>query len=176
MLFVLEEWEPQIWSWSSSVQHEIALQVANRHQMAPATSVPEPYNQDWSSRRSVIGHNWFLNDQLWLSNYAVCLLYEQWQQCLKILDFNCRLGCKKKICCLFFVQNDRPAKWRWCQICQHCRKLWWSSYIETAAELLPKDGSSKVAWPLRPCNVCLFFTWRRATMKIEGFLMEVCSL
>ena len=74
------------------------------------------------------------------------------------------------------MQNDRPAKWRWCQICQHCRKLWWASYIETAAEMLPKDGSSKVAWPLRPCNVCLFFTWRRATMKIEGFLMVVCWL
>ena len=75
------------------------------------------------------------------------------------------------------MQNNRPAKWRWCQICcQHCRKLWWSSYIETAAEMLPKDGSSKVAWPLRPCNVCLFFTWPRATMKIEGFLMVVCCL
>ena len=61
----------------------IKLKVANRLQMAPVTSVPEPYNQDWSSRRSVIGHNWFLNDQLWLSDYAVCLLYEQWQQCLK---------------------------------------------------------------------------------------------
>ena len=74
------------------------------------------------------------------------------------------------------MQNDRSAKWRWCQICQHCRKLWWSSYIETAAEMLPKDGSSKVAWPLRLCNICLFFTWRRATMKIEGFLMGVCCL
>ena len=151
------------------------LSKANRHQMALVTSVPEPYNQDWSSRRSVIGHNWFLNDHLRPSDYAVCLLYEQWQQCLKILDLNCRLGCKK-ICCLSFEQNDRPAKWRWCQICQHCRKLWWSSYIETAAEMLPKDGSSKVAWPLRPCSVCLFFTWRRATMKIEGFLMVVCCL
>ena len=80
------------------------------------------------------------------------------------------------MCCLFFVQNDSPAKWRWCQICQHCRKLLWSSYIETAAEMLPKDGSSKVAWPFRPCNVCLFFTWRRATMKIETFLMVYCCL
>ena len=71
--------------------------------------------------RSVIGHNWFLNDQSWRCNYAVCLLYEQWQQCLKILDFNCRLGCKK-IFCLFVVQNDRPAKWWWCQICQYCRQ------------------------------------------------------
>ena len=68
------------------------LGVANHNQMAPVTSVPEPYNQDWSSRRSVIGHTWFLNDQLWVSDYAVCLLYEQWQQCLKILDYNCRLG------------------------------------------------------------------------------------
>ena len=72
------------------------------------------------------------------------------------------------------MQNDRPAKWWWCQNCQHCRKLWWSSYIETAAELLPKDGSSKVACPLRLCNVCLFFTWRRATIKIEGFLVVCC--
>ena len=71
------------------------------------------------------------------------------------------------------MQNDRLAKLRWCQICQHRRKLWWSSYIETAAEMLPKDGSSKVAWPLRPCNVCLYFTWRRATMKIEG-LFHTC--
>ena len=78
-----------------------SLKVANHHQMAPVTSVPEPYNQDWSSRRAVIGHKWFLNDQLWQSDDAVCLLYGQWQQCLKILDFNCRLGCKK-ICCLFF--------------------------------------------------------------------------
>ena len=74
------------------------------------------------------------------------------------------------------MQNDRPAKWWWGQICQHCRKLWWSSYIEPAAEMLPKDGFSKVAWPLRPCNVCLFFTWRRATVIIEGFLMVVCCL
>ena len=154
----------------------VPFQVANHYQMAPVTSVPEPYNRDWSSRRSVIGHNWFLNDQLWLSDNDVCLLYEQWQQCLKILDFNCRLGCKKKYAACFFVQNDRPAKWRWCQICQHCGKLWWSSYIETAAEMLPKDGSSKVAWPFRPCNVCLFFSWHRATMKLEGFLMVVCCL
>ena len=47
-------------------------------------------NQDWSSRWSMIGHNWFLNDQWWLYDYAVCLLHERWQQCLKILDFNCR--------------------------------------------------------------------------------------
>ena len=115
---------------------------------------------------------------------AVCdwpqLIFEysimtQWQQCFKILDFNCRLGCTKNPL-LFFVQNDRPANWWWCQICQYFRKLWWSSYAETAAEMLPKDGSSKVAWPLRPCNVCLFFIWRRATMKIEGFLMVVCCL
>ena len=26
------------------------------------------------------------------------------------------------------------------------KKPWWTSYIETAAEMLPKDGSSKVAW------------------------------
>ena len=143
--------------------------------MAPVISVPEPYNQDWSSRRSVIGHNWILNDQLWLSDYVFCLLNEQRQRCLKILDFNCRLGCKK-ICSLFFVQNDRPAKWRWCQICQRCRKLWWSSCIETAAEILPKDGSSKLARPLRPCNICLFFKWRRATMKIERFLRVVSCL
>ena len=151
------------------------FQVANHHQMASVTSVQEPYNQDRSSRRSVIGHNWLLNDKLWLSDYAVCLLHEQWQQCLIIIDFSCWLGCKK-FCCLFFAQNDRPAKWRWCQIYQHCRKLWWSSYIETAAEMLHEDGSSKVAWPLRPCNVCLLFTWHRAKMKIEEFLMVVCCL
>ena len=81
--------------------------VANHHQMAPVTSVPEPYNQDWSSRRSVIGNNWFLNDQLWQSDYAVCLLYEQWQQCLKILHFNCRVGCKKN-CCLFLCRMIGP--------------------------------------------------------------------
>ena len=95
---------------------------------------------------------------------------------LKNLRFQLQGGMLKKSVGWFFVRNDRPAKWRWCQICQHCRKLWWSSYIETAAEMLPKDGSSKVAWSLRPCNVCLFFTWRRATMKIEGFLMVVCCL
>ena len=31
-----------------------------------------------------------------------------------------------------------------------------SACIETAAGILPKDVSSKVEWPLRPCNVCLF--------------------
>ena len=75
-----------------------------------------------------------------------------------------------------FDQNNRPAKWRWCLVFQYCRKLWWSSYIETAAEMLPKDGSSKVAWPLQPCNFCLFFNRRRATMKIEGFIMVPCYL
>ena len=143
--------------------------------MAPVTPVPEPYNKDWSSRRSVIGHSWILKWSI-MTVWLRCL-FIKWTATamLKILDFNCRLGCKK-ICSLFFVQNDRPAKWRWCQICQHCRKLWWSSCIETAAEILPKDGSSKLARPLRPCNICLIFKWRRATMKIERFLRVVCCL
>ena len=89
--------------------------------------------------------------------------------------FQLQVGMKKQFVTYFLCRIIGP-QWRWCQICQHCRKLWWSSYIETAAEMLPKGGSSKVAWPLRPCNVCLFFAWRRATMKIEGFIMVVCCL
>ena len=114
------------------------------------------FSGETSTRRSVISHNWFLNNKLWLSCSAVYYMDS---------DSNA-------VAC-FFVQNDRPAKWRWCQICHHCRKLWWSSYIETAAEMLPKDGSSKVAWQLRLCNVCLFFTWRSDTVKTEGLLTVV---
>ena len=146
------------------------------HQMASVTSVPEPYNnQDWSFRRSVIGHNWFLNDQIRLSDYAVCLLYEQWQQCLKILDLNCRLGCKTKSVDCFLCKMIDPQNGGCVKFVNIAENLI-IKLFETDAEILPKDGSSKVAWPLRPCNVCLFFTWRRATMKFEGFLMVVCCL
>ena len=40
-------------------------------------------------------------------------------------------------------------------------------------KVMLNDGSSNVAWPSRPCNVCIFFTWRRTTMKLEGFVMMV---
>ena len=68
----------------------------------------QPYNQGWLSGWSVIGHNWFLNDQLWLTDYAVCLLHKQWQQCLKS-KISVAGGDVKDISCLFFVQTCKMA-------------------------------------------------------------------
>ena len=145
--------------------------------MTLATFVPEPCNQDWSSRWPVIGHNCFWNVSLLLSDFPVCLSHKQWQQYLKHVRFQWQVqGCEKIFGLVFFVQNYSPTKWLWCQIHQISAKVWWSAYIETAAEILLKDDYSKVAWPLKPCNVWLFFMRLRVTMKIAGFLMVVCYL
>ena len=90
----------------------------------------------------------FLNNQLWLSDFSLCLLHEHWQQCLE----------------------KEWQKWGVIKFVKVVRKLCWPSWIESAAEILAKDGSSKVAWPLKSCNVSLFVTCLRATMKIKEFL------
>ena len=90
----------------------------------------------------------FLNNQLWLSDFSLCLLHEHWQQCLE----------------------KEWQKWGVVKFVNIVGKLCWPSCIESAAEILVKDGSSKVAWPLKSWNISLFFTCPRATMKIEEFL------
>ena len=78
----------------------------------------------------------------------------------------------------FGLQNwKHSSNWKVCEIENKKRLLLLArSVYYNCGWNVAQRWFFEVAWPLRPCNVCLFFTWRRATMNIEGFVMVVCCL